>query len=364
MKTDTPIIVFSFDRPSYLDRFCASLKTQAGVHADPANIHLFQDAAVSRRSGVAYAKPEDIAASIEVFRAHFPTATVHTAEHNLGIAFNIARGEAFAFETLNAEFAYFFEDDLELGPDYLFAMEQLRTLAVEFPQIGYFAAYGDHRLGKTGNRVSLVKLDHHWGFGLRKSAWAKIRDWMAPFYEIMAKDDYRHRNHLGIFETYLPRQVAFNVSSQDSIKTVACADLGIARVMTDLCFGRYIGEHGASFSPEKFAQLGYDKMQAAAHKDYVFEPVTARQIAAFADDEREKFTRFREREFEPFLVGYRARVFNPERLATAEDVEAAYRVLLDRNADPGALEFNVGKRTVRQFRTALMRSNECRGKSN
>jgi hypothetical protein len=44
------------------------------------------------------------------------------------------------------------------------------------------------------------------------------------------------------------------------VKSVGCAALGIARMMTDLCFARYIGARGQSFDEARFAAMGYDAM--------------------------------------------------------------------------------------------------------
>lgn len=327
---DAPIIIFAFDRAAYLKRFCESLKAQQGVALDERRIYLLQDGPVSRRSGVRYAEDAAMAESVAAFREVFPEGQVMASAENLGIAFNIRRGETLAFETLNAETAYFFEDDLELGPAYLLMMERLRVMLAPFPEVGYFAAYGDHRARPDPDRVRIVPLDHHWGFALRRSAWTRMQDWLAPYFAILDKTDYQSRNHIGVYRWLEGQPMAIDKSSQDALKALACAQTGIARVMTDTCFARYIGEKGASFNERRFREMGYDRMTPVERGDLPVEPQTLESIRAILARQQEHFLNFRQREFNGFLERYATRNWDSERPVTRADVDNLYSLLLDR----------------------------------
>jgi len=361
---DAPIIIFAFDRPNYLQRFCASLKAQEGVRLDERRIYLLQDGPVSRRSGVRYAEDAAMAESVATFRAAFPQGQVLASAENLGIALNIRRGEVHAFETLEAETAYFFEDDLELGPAYLLMMERLRMALAPFPEVGYFAAYGDHRATPDPNRVHLVPLDHHWGFGLRRGAWQRIQDWLQPYFAILERTDYPNRNHLAVYRFLQREEMAIDKSSQDALKALASARLGIARVMTDMCFARYIGEKGASFSERRFREMGYDRMVAVERGDLPIEPPTVERITAILKQQQAHFRRFRAEEFDGFLERYAARHWDPDRLATREDIEQLYRLLLDRLPEGEQIyEQYAGRCSVRRLRDIMQNSREYRGRN-
>ncbi|MXP65504.1 hypothetical protein E0493_19335 [Roseomonas sp. M0104] len=361
---DAPIVIFGFDRPNYLGRLCASLKAQQGVTLDERRICLLQDGPVSRRSGVRYAEDAAMAESVTVFRAAFPQGQVLASAENLGIALNIRRGEAHAFETLGAEIAYFFEDDLELGPAYLLMMERLRAAFAPFPEVGYFAAYGDHRAIPDPNRVRLVPLDHHWGFALRRDAWQRIQAWLRPYFAILEKTDYPNRNHLAVYRFLEGQEMAIDKSSQDALKAVACAQLGIARAMTDTCFARYIGEKGASFSERRFREMGYDRMEAVERGDLPVEPPSVERVTAILRRQQEHFRRFRQLEFGGFLQRYSARHWDPERMATREDIEQLYRLLLDRLPEGDHIyEQYAGRSPVRQLRNIMLNSREYRGRN-
>lgn len=363
-RVDAPIIIFSFDRPAYLQRFCESLKAQQGVAIDESRIFLLQDGPVSRRTGVRYGEDLAMAESVAAFRRVFPRGQVMPSADNLGIALNIRRGEQLAFETLDAELAYFFEDDLELGPAYLLMMERLREALQPFPEVGYFAAYGDHRAQPDPDRIQIVPLDHHWAFGLKRQAWRRIDAWLAPYFEILGKTDYATRNHLGVYRWLETQPMAIDKSSQDAMKALAAAHLGLARVMTDTCFGRYIGEKGASFNEKKFRELGYDRMTPETRGDLPIDGVDIGRIEEILHRQREHFLQFRAREFDAFLQRYASRHFDPERLMTREDVDALYRLLLDRLPESEHLYAEyVGVRSVRLLRGIMFNSREFRGRN-
>ncbi|MFC7552873.1 hypothetical protein ACFQU7_12375 [Pseudoroseomonas wenyumeiae] len=200
-------------------------------------------------TGHRFARDEDIEASIAVFRRHFPQGRVMASPDNLGVARNILRGERLVFEGLEQDLGYFFEDDLEPGPWYVWALERLRELTEPFPRVAYFGAYGDHRRNYPGPLVKYIPLEHHWGFALRRHAWMRMMEWLKPFYALLEGRDYRDRDHARIFRLYEPLVVGSEASSQDAAKSLACMELNLTRVMTNVSFGRYIGEEGHSFSP-------------------------------------------------------------------------------------------------------------------
>jgi hypothetical protein len=360
---ETPIVIFSFDRPHYLRRFCQSLKAQQGVELDERRIVLVQDGAVSRHSGVRYAEDATLAESVAVFREIFPTGKVMPSEENLGIAFNIRRGEALVFETMNAGLGYFFEDDLELGPTYLLMMERLRDAIADRPEVGYFAVYGEHRSRPDQNRPKLVGLDHHWGFGLRRDAWRQISAWLAPYFAILHQMDYPHRNDVEILRFLQQQEMACGATSQDALKSVAAAANGIVRVMTDVCFARYIGEKGASFSEARFREMGYDRTQMSERSDLPLPALTAQRSAAILAEQQKRYTDFRTRQLDRHLAQFATWHFNPERLLKRADVDNLFRLLLDRLPESeDVYTLYVGRQTVRELRASMMNSREFRAR--
>jgi hypothetical protein len=358
--TEVPIVIFAFDRPDYLAALCRGLLGQTQLRADPSRVHLVQDGAVSARTGRRHARPADIARSVAVFREHFPQGHVHASPHNLGIAENILRGQVLAFETLDAPVAYFFEDDLEPGPLYLAALEAMRQASEPFAGgVAYFAAYGDHRAQPPGPAVAWRPLGHHWGFGLRRAAWRRIQDWLQPWWTEIRRNDYPARNKRRVLEVWRGRRVANAVSAQDAAAELACADLGLARLGTDVCFGRYIGQTGNHFTPAVFRKLGFEGMRWAEAERFVLAPlapalldtVTARALARFAA--------YRETGLEAAIAAMDAAQDDPDRLATEAEIRALWHLLLDRRDVPAPyLARHAGRSTIRAVRRELVRRDE------
>jgi hypothetical protein len=360
----TPIVIFAFDRPHYLRRFCESLRAQQGVVLNERRIYMVQDGAISPRSGLRYASDAILAESAAVFRGAFPRGQVLASPQNHGIAMNIRRGESLVFETLEADLGYFFEDDLELGPAYLLAMERVKDAVADRPEVAYFAAYGEHRRPSNPDAPELVWLDHHWGFALRRQAWQRIEAWLRPYFAILARHDYQHRDHFAIFRFLEQQEMAVTHSSQDALKSVAAASLGMIRVMTDLCFGRYIGEKGASFNPARFREMGFDRIPLVSRTDIGIPALTEAQARSLLAAQQNHYRHIRAQEFDGFLRNYAIRHAEADRLVSREDVADLYRLLLDRVPEgEDAYAGNIGRRTLRELRRDVLNSQEYRGRN-
>jgi hypothetical protein len=355
---EVPVILFAFNRPAYLERVCASLLRQRDVVLDPRRVFLLQDGAVSPRTGLRYAEDAEVEASIAAFRAHFPRGHVAAARANLGVAANIRRGEVLAFEALDADCAYFFEDDLELGPEYLRMMEQLRALSDRDPRVGYFAAYGRHQIELPGHEARIFRMAHHWGFGLRREPWRRLREWLAPYDEILQRSDYSGRDHLAIFRWMETLTVATPFSSQDAAKTLGCNALGIARIMTDLCFAQYIGAVGSSFSDEKFREQGFDRMRWVEGSEYRLAVEGGDPVGGIIADRRAFYEKQRRTDFATFMEQYARTHFEEDRPATREEAAWLYKLLLARLPDGEELDAMAGTVGVRELRSRLLQSTE------
>jgi hypothetical protein len=359
---EVPVIVFGFNRAEYLERVCASLLQQRDYTLDPRRVFLVQDGTVSARTGLRYAEEAEIEASIAAFRKHFPRGHVAAARSNLGIASNIRRGEVLAFEALDADCAYFFEDDMELGPDYIRMMEELRALSDRDPRIGYFAAYGDHHIAPTGPHAWLTMLQHHWAFGLKREPWRRLRDWMAPYDRILSQTDYPYRDHMAIFRWMESLEMSSSFSSQDAVKTLGCHALGIARVMTDVCFARYIGARGSSFRDETFRDMGFDKMNWVEGPQHHLADGVEAAVTGILADAQERHRKHRATRLARLLKDKGETWLERDRPATREDVNTLFRYILDRVPGPDALDALAG-RGIREVRETFLTSREFRGRN-
>jgi len=358
--THVPIVIFSFDRPEYLDRLCAGLRAQTQVRPDPARVVLMQDGGVSALTGHRHGRPGLIQRSIETFRRHFPEGQVVASPRNLGIAENILRGQRHAFETMDAGIGYFFEDDLEPGPLYLAALEGMRAATEPFAgSVGYFAAYGPHRDPAPGPAVGWRQLGHHWGFGLRRDAWRRIQTCIGDWWEEIRRNDYRARNRLRLFELWRRREAAVDGVGEDAATEVACLELGLARLNTSVCFGRYIGVEGEHFTPDVFRKLGFEGMRWAEGMEFALEPLGAESVARIAAAHFRARAAWRQQKLEPLIAGIAAERSDPDRLVTEEEIAALWHLMLDRReVPPGVLARHAGRTRLRDLRREIVRMRE------
>jgi hypothetical protein len=258
-----PIAVISFNRPTYLRQLLASLAAQQPKIA-PRRVHLFQDGAVNRYSGIRYAEDADIAASLAVFREYFPRGHVHVSPDNIGITENILRAETFVFEKMRAPVGYFFEDDLEISPHYVAALDTMRRAFARFERIVYFNANGAYGASVEQQRQGarrLIFMGHFWGFALKRSHWLRMQPFLDAYHRlIVGRDERIHplEEIRALFRSWGKTQTHPS-TGQDSARDLATHLMGRWRASCYPVLGRYIGATGAHFTPGRYREFGFDK---------------------------------------------------------------------------------------------------------
>lgn len=258
-----PIAIIAFNRPDYLDQMLASLAAQKPA-INPRRVHLFQDGAINRYSGIRYAEDADIAASLAVFRDFFPHGHVHASPDNIGITENILRAETQFFEELRAPVGYFFEDDLVLSPHYVAALDLMRRTFARFDRIVYYNANGAYRASveeQRSNARKLIFMGHFWGFALKRSHWLRMQLYLTDYYRLVTGRDYRNRPReevRALFRSWGKSQTHPH-TGQDSAKDLVTHLMRRWRASCYPAFGRYIGDRGTNFTPSRFKEFGFDK---------------------------------------------------------------------------------------------------------
>lgn len=291
---EVPVAVMAFDRPAYLARVLQSVVRQADPSRFRPKFFLFQDGAVSPRTGTSFADPAAIAASIEVFKRYIPQGVVFESSCNLGVAFNFDRAERLFFEELNYDFAIFLEDDMLLQSFYFELMGELMEICSTRDDIGMVSAYGlrlDMPLAEQRQRSRELCLmnEHNWAFGLTGRCWRDRDAVIAPYLDLIRDIDYRDRskrkNEILAFQHSLGRTGAGYLSSQDSIKNLASEALGYWRLSTVTNNALYIGRKGEHMNDQKFMDRGYAKtvLFDAPHGGFEVPDIeTLRRLAAAA----------------------------------------------------------------------------------
>lgn len=256
----------SFDRPDYLEMVLQTIKRQRDVHDLNLQFFLFQDGVRSRRSDKEYGNGKAAKEAENVFRRYLPEGVVVTSDWNLGVARNFDRAERAFFEELRAPMAWFLEDDMILAPHYFSAMAELTKQALDRTEIGMISAYGYHHatplaVQRQHRRQVCLMNEHNWAFGLTRECWAArdkiVREYLDILDEVDYRDRGRHGDEIKAFQIRHGRGGRGYLSSQDSVKNMACERLGFQRVSTFANFARYVGRQGEHMTAEKFAKRGY-----------------------------------------------------------------------------------------------------------
>jgi hypothetical protein len=324
----------SFNRPDFLTEVLKSLKRQT-VGIDESRIYLFQDGAQSRFAGIPC---NDLLQNecVRRFRRIFPDGQVFQSAVNLGTALNFDRAERLFFETLEAECALFFEDDLVLAPYYLHALQQLIDFALYEPLVSYVAAYGDHMVPlefQRSNAKKIIPMTHNWGFAITRRQWLRQRDIVQGYLSIVQESDYAQRDHRRIRDYFASFGFTCDSSSQDAAKGVAGLILGTKKVMCFPCYGHYIGQNGLHFTPEIYDQCGYAQTILFDQPPPQFDLPTRGQLVNWIDSER-KHSRQR-------LAGSvdKLQAADPSVTISAPDyIQGLYKSLLGRPADDKGLD--------------------------
>jgi len=360
----SPIIVMSFNRPQFLAPVLASVKAQQPRGLDGREVHLFQDGAVNRYSRLRYAKDDDITACLEIFSREFPEGVVHVSKDNIGVCENFRRAEEYVFADRGFECAWFFEDDLLLSPGYFQMMEQLQNFAESVNNVAYFAAYGNH-YASSGEialgRRELMTLDHQWGFGLLRRNWRELQRCLEPFYDAVVGTDYSRRDHRKIFDIYKNGDRSPRASSQDAAKAIACDQMGFWRCNTVVPYAQYIGTMGQHMTPAKFKELGFENTVVAIEPVLDLEWPGPSGIRERVLEQRTLFNWVWRDELDQIMADLPARKFNPMRLCTNADIEAAYYLLLRRKVEARSIfDEHAGKSPVQVLVSSIIKSEEFR----
>jgi len=357
----------SFNRPQFLRPVLESLKSQRDEALAGREVHLFQDGAVNRYSGIRYAKDADIAESVETFKGFFPDGVVHHAGANVGIFENFRRAERYLFEERDFDVGYFFEDDLILSPVYIRMLDRLCEWALARSDVAYFAAYGDYYAVPDeikARQRDLMTLDHHWAFGLLRKHWRKMQPLLGPYYEIVEDSDYTRRDHRKIFGLYDSLDACPRASSQDAAKAFACDRLGLWRANTVVPFARYIGNVGQHMTPEQFRAIGFERTVIANEVIGNLRFPDSAMVDKHLKDQRGLFSEIKHSEVKKIIAGLPPHEYNPLRLCDRSDVVYGYRLLLNREPTEKeiAVQLERGESVV-QFIRRVTESGEFRESS-
>lgn len=189
------ISIRGFKRPDYSKRCLDSLEANSDL--TDVDFYFTQDGAVNPFSGVRYATDEQIKDSLKVFEeSKLPNKTIFQSRDNLGAALRNQHQLNILFPKY--EYVVMADNDLIFNKYYI---KTLKTLFRQFEgsDAGSIQTSFKHNgrnfqsLENAENLQDKVAygFSHRWEIGLWRESWNKIRPFIAPYFEIAAKCDFK-----------------------------------------------------------------------------------------------------------------------------------------------------------------------------
>lgn len=255
-----PLVVLAYNRPNYLDRVLNSIKNSIDhviPGGDYGNVYLFLD------GGKDVLSIENSNACCEIFVKYFPSSGIRQSDENIGILKNYQRAEKFVFDDLNADFSFFFEDDLIVGLDYFNVLFRYVDLMRSHPRIAYAACYGENIYDSYERSSDSIHspdtLGHHWGFVASKVSYNAIRKYQKQYLDILQGISYsdKETRRYEIEALFKSWGSNFTEISQDCMKAIALISEGYVKINSNFNLGFNIGKVGEHMTEAKYSQLDW-----------------------------------------------------------------------------------------------------------
>jgi hypothetical protein len=272
------IALLSFNRPEYLRAALSSLKPQL-ISGD--EVFLFQDGCYNYFSRRKKEDVDVIRNNVAIFNNVMSggktaySARAIVSPLNLGVAGNYRRAEDFVFSELGRDSVLLLEDDLVLGPHYLFVIDRMLALAQRNPAIGYVSAYGDlwASLAQQKSRLAdIIPMHENWGAALTRRSWLTQKHIREQYWELVKDVDYSLRDHEKITAFYESIGYRCSMTSQDTARWVACCATGMIRITTGTCHARYIGKQGEHSCTEHYDRYRFSDSEIFGTRPYISMP--------------------------------------------------------------------------------------------
>jgi len=181
------------------------------------------------------------------------------------------------------------EDDMILAPSYIQTVLDLSKWSQQYCDVGTVMAYNinaDSLEQQQSQHQHVIATNRHfWGYVLTRDVWQIIKPIVYDFEsKYLMKTSYAKRSHFRIRWMFMrswmskkrqarsgkrmvpdeclsapfPKIPRKSPTSQDAITALALWHHGFTRITTRVSRAQYIGVEGFSFSPEVYAQMGFE----------------------------------------------------------------------------------------------------------
>jgi len=272
------ILLLGFNRVDYFGQTLAALQANDAAH--DCDLHVYLD-------GGQKAKQDEIVALVKA--STFENVNYVLRDKNWGIGRHLIDARRTLFDELNYERVILLEDDMILAPSYIQTVLDLSKWSQQYCDVGTVMAYNinnDSLEQQQAQHQHVIATNRHfWGYVLTRDVWQIIKPIVYDFEsKYLMKTSYAKRSHFRIRWMFMrswmskkrqvrsgkrmvpdeclsapfPKIPRKSPTSQDAITALALWYHGFARITTRVSRAQYIGVEGFSFSPEVYAQMGFE----------------------------------------------------------------------------------------------------------
>ena len=217
-KFNYPINVICFNRPEYLKSLMESIQCQ--TVEIPQNLLYFWVDGYSGSKDESINKKNETHKTITSIKKAFPGSHVQTSPSNLGIAQNYWRAEIYSFEQIEADSAFFLEEDIVLSPYYFELLLKVDSFLRTDTDIAYLSVTGSVAEDLTSPSQYFQTSGHSWGYLLRSWHYFERKVFFQDYIEMVSRQPYYLRKNVAseILTYFLSKGVVIGGISQDAIK--------------------------------------------------------------------------------------------------------------------------------------------------
>ena len=274
----TAILLLGFNRVDYFQQTLNALEANKAAHE--CDLHVYLD-------GGEKARQSELVMLVEASSFEDPTFVLR--DENWGIGRHLIDARRTLFDDLSYERIILLEDDMLLAPSYIQTVVDLSDWSQQFCDVGTVMAYNiNHDSAELqANQMSHIVATnrHFWGYVMTREVWNIIKHIIYDFEaKYLSKNTYRDRSHFRIRWMFMrsimsrkrnqrsgkrlipnecltppfPRIPRKSPTSQDAITALALWHHGFGRITTRVSRAEYIGVEGFSFSPQLYADFGFE----------------------------------------------------------------------------------------------------------
>ena len=213
-----PINIICFNRPEYLKLLIKSIQCQ--TVKIPQKLLYFWVDGYSGSKDESINKKNETHETILTIKEAFPGSHVETSSSNLGIAQNYWRAEIYSFEQIEADSAFFLEEDIVLSPYYFELLLRLDSFLTTDTDIAYLSVTGSVAEDLTSPSQYFQTSGHSWGYLLRSWHYFERKVFFEDYIELVSRQPYYLRQSVvsEILTYCLSKGIVIGGISQDAIK--------------------------------------------------------------------------------------------------------------------------------------------------